>query len=206
MSSRSLEAFQRLHAIAQTGLAYSKNPYDLDRFREVAAIAEQGLAELLQVDLAAIQGHYALDKGYPTPKVEVRTAVFSEGRLLLVREAEDGLWTLPGGWVDQTDTPRQAAEREVEEESGYRVKATRLVSLKDRRAHGYRPLMLGGCYKLLFLADLIDGTPTTSLETTEVAFFALDQIPALSMGRTLPEDIEEAYAAHCEPTRETVID
>lgn len=206
MPALTLEALQRLHAIAQTGLTYSDNPYDLERFGEVKAIAEQGLAEQFAVDFAAIRNHYALDKGYPTPKVDVRTAVFSEGRILLVRESADGLWTMPGGWADETDSPREAAEREVLEESGYRVRVTRLVALRDRRAHGYTPQILGGCYKLFFLADLIDGTPTTSLETTEVAFFSPDQLPQLSLGRTLPEDIAQALAAHLEPGVETVID
>jgi ADP-ribose pyrophosphatase YjhB (NUDIX family) len=202
----SLDSLQRLHAIAQIGLAYSTNPYDLERFREIAGIAEQGLAALLEEDIEAIRSHYDLDKGYPTPKVDVRTAVFSAERLLLVRESADGLWTMPGGWADETDSPRQAAEREVLEESGYRVRVTRLVSVKDRRAHGYVPKILGGCYKLFFLAEMLDGAAKTSLETTAVEFFSLDRLPPLSLGRTLPEDIEQAYAAHCDPTRETVID
>jgi ADP-ribose pyrophosphatase YjhB (NUDIX family) len=201
-----LDAMRRLRAIAQTAFTYSKNPYDLERFHEVAAIAEQALSELLNVSPASIHDHYAIEQGYPTPKVDVRTAVFSAGRILLVREAVDGLWTMPGGWADETDSPRQAAEREVEEESGYRVSVTRLVSVKDRRSRGYQPRILGGCYKLFFLADMIDGTPRTSLETTEVAFFDLDQLPELSIGRTLPEDILQAQAAHQDPTIPVVVD
>lgn len=206
MSAISLDALQRLHAIAQTGLTYSQNPYDLERFRELAAIAEQGLADLLEVDLETVRRHYALDQGYPTPKIDVRTAVFSDGRILLVRESADGLWTMPGGWADETDSPREAAEREVLEESGYRVKVTRLVSLKDRRAHGYTPRTLGGCYKLFFMAELIGGTPTTSLETTAVEFFSPGQLPPLSLGRTLPEDVAQTYAAYLDPSTATIID
>jgi hypothetical protein len=98
-------------AAAQTGLAYSQNPYDLERFTEVRAIAEQGLAELLRASPEAVTEHYALERGYPTPKIDVRTAVFSEERILLVRESADGLWTMPGGWADDSDSPRHAAEQ-----------------------------------------------------------------------------------------------
>jgi ADP-ribose pyrophosphatase YjhB (NUDIX family) len=199
-------ALQRLRAIAQTGLAYSQNPYDLERFTEVRAIAEQGLVELLRASPEAVTEHYALERGYPTPKIDVRTAVFSEERILLVRESADGLWTMPGGWADDSDSPRHAAEREVLEESGYRVCVTRLVAVKDRRLHAYVPRMLGGCYKLFFLAQLIDGAPATSLEITEVGFFGLDQLPPLSLGRTLPEDIAQAYAVHRDPSLAVTFD
>jgi ADP-ribose pyrophosphatase YjhB (NUDIX family) len=206
MSYSWLDALQRVRAIAQTGLTYGRDEYDLERYRELAAIAEQGLAELLGVSPETVSERYVLEKGYPTPKVDVRTAVFSGDRILLVRESADDLWTMPGGWADETDSPRQAAEREVEEESGYRVKVTRLVSLKDRRAHDYQPRMLGGCYKIFFLAELLGGSPATSLETSAVEFFPLDHLPPLSLGRTLPEDVEQAFAVHRDPTRPIVID
>lgn len=194
-----MDALQRLHAIAQTGITYTQGPYDLERYHEIKAIAERGLAQLLNAAPGAVSEQYALDRGYPTPKVDVRTAVFADDRILLVREAADGLWTLPGGWADETDSPREAAEREVAEESGYQARVTRLIALKDRRLHGYEPKLLGGCYKLFFLADLVGGSPATSIETTAVDFFSRSELPPLSLGRTLPEDIDLAYAAHRNP-------
>jgi ADP-ribose pyrophosphatase YjhB (NUDIX family) len=206
MSEPLLQALQRLHAIAQTGLTYSKDPYDLERFAEVRTLAEASLARLLEVDSTALAQHYALDRGYPTPKVDVRTAVFSGDKLLLVREAADGLWTMPGGWADETDSPKEAAEREVREESGFEVAVTRLISLKDRRRHGYVPQLLGGCYKLFFLATLTGGQSRTSIETTDVEFFAVDRLPPLSLGRTLPEDVLQAHAAYRDPNVPLVFD
>jgi ADP-ribose pyrophosphatase YjhB (NUDIX family) len=206
MSFTWLDALQRLRAIAQTGLTYGTGPYDLERYREIAQIAEQGLAELLGASPAAITAQFVLDRGYPTPKVDVRTAVFHEGKILLVREAADGFWTMPGGWADETDSPCHAAEREVAEESGYRMKVTRLISVRDRRWHGYQPRLLGGCYKLFFLADLIDGVAKPSLETTEVAFFSVDQLPPLSVARTVPEDIAQALAAHEDRAVPVIVD
>jgi ADP-ribose pyrophosphatase YjhB (NUDIX family) len=201
-----LSQLQRLRAIAQTGLTYSQNPYDLERFEEIQVLAERGLAELLMASPEAIAEQYQLQRGYPTPKIDVRTAVFLENRILLVREAADGLWTMPGGWADETDSPRQAAEREVLEESGYVVEVTRLVSLKDRRLHDYQPKTLGGCYKLFFLAKLLGGAPATSLETSGAEFFDIAALPALSLGRTLPADVREAHAAHCDPECPIIID
>ena len=201
-----IDALQRLRAIAQTGLTYSKDPYDLERYTEITQIVDRGLVELLKAPPATIADVYSLAKGYPTPKLDVRTAVFVAGQILLVRETVDGKWTLPGGWIDETDSPREAAEREVHEESGYQVKVTRLFAIKDRNRRGYERRMLGNCYKLFFLADLVSGTPTPSLETSEVAFFSLQNLPPLSEGRTRREDIEDANRARLDQGLPPIID
>jgi ADP-ribose pyrophosphatase YjhB (NUDIX family) len=187
-----LGAAERLRAIAQTGLTYTENRFELQRYRELQAMAHEMLAELLVRSPAAIADIFELEKGYPTPKIDVRTAVFCEGRVLLVKEWLDGAWTMPGGWADETDSPKEAAERECREESGYSVAVTRLIALKDRRRHAYQPQSLGGIYKLFFLAELVGGAARPSEETTDVGFFALDALPPLSLARTLPVDIELA--------------
>jgi ADP-ribose pyrophosphatase YjhB (NUDIX family) len=179
--------------MAQTGLTYSTDRFDQQRYRELEEISQQMLAELLLASPASVADVFALEKGYPTPKVDVRTAVFSDGRILLVQEWLDGGWTLPGGWADEGDSPREAAERECREESGYEVKVQRLVALRDRNRHPYQPRTLGGIYKVLFLAEVVGGKAQVSEETTDVGFFALDQLPPLSLARTLPEDIALAH-------------
>lgn len=201
-----LEAAQRLRAISQTGLTYATGRFDVQRYEELGSMAVSMLAELLVQPPGAVAGAFALERGYPTPKVDVRTAVFSDGRVLLVKEWLDGAWTLPGGWADELDSPREAAEREVLEESGYVVRATRLVAVKDRRRHPYQPQHLGGVYKLFFLADLIGGAARTSAETTDVGFFSLDALPPLSLSRTLREDLEQARAHHADPSLPTTFD
>jgi ADP-ribose pyrophosphatase YjhB (NUDIX family) len=194
-----LAAAQRLRAMAQTGLTYSEGRFDRERYEELRELSHAMLAELLDRTPAQISEAFCIEQGYPTPKVDVRTAVFSQGRVLLVKEWLDGAWTLPGGWADEPDSPRAAAEREVREESGYIVRVTRLVALRDRRLHPYRPQHLGGIYKLIFLADLIGGEARVSNETTEVGFFALDALPPLSLSRTLPEDIQQAFRYQLDP-------
>ncbi|MEQ8486234.1 MAG: NUDIX hydrolase [Pseudomonadales bacterium] len=194
-----LERVQRLRAIAQTGLAYSRDGYDLERFEEVSAIAQALLAELTATPPQQIADLYVPERGYPTPKVDVRAGVFRDGQVLLVREAADGRWSLPGGWADEDCSPRQSVEREVLEESGFRVRAVKLAGLKDRHLHPYRPVRMERIYKLLFVCDLEGGAAATSLETTAAGFFALDALPELSIGRTLAADIELLAAHHRQP-------
>jgi len=195
-----LSAAQRLRAMAQTGLTYCEGRFDRQRYEELREMSHAMLAELLEHPPASINEVFSIEQGYPTPKVDVRTAVFREGRVLLVKEWLDGAWTLPGGWADEPDSPRQAAAREVLEESGYVVRVTRLVAVRDRRLHAYRPQHLGGIYKLIFLADLIGGEARVSAETTEVGFFLPTELPPLSLSRTLPQDIQQALAHHLDPT------
>jgi ADP-ribose pyrophosphatase YjhB (NUDIX family) len=206
MSFDWMAAAQRLRAMAQTGLTYSENRFDLERYRELTELAQAMLAELLSATPASVAEVFALEKGYPTPKVDVRIAAFSEGRILLVKEWLDGGWTLPGGWADEGDTPREAAERECREESGYEVDVVRLVALFDRSRHPYQPRHLGGIYKLLFLGELTGGEARASHETTDVGFFGLDQLPPLSLARTLPRDIELAHRYWLDRTLLPVLD
>ncbi len=184
------ESLKRLRAIAQTGQTYSKDPYDLERYEELEAMALSLLAKLLDSPPEVIRSVYLPEKGYPTPKIDVRAGVFREGRILLVRERADGRWTLPGGWGDEHEAPKESIEREVREESGFIVCAERLVAVKDRHLHPYTPKRLERIYKLFFLCELTGGAATTSLETDGVDFFALDALPPLSLGRTLPGDVQ----------------
>ena len=195
-----LAAAQRLRALAQTGLTYTQGHFDRERYVELMSMSLEMLAELLESTPAVMRDVFALEQGYPTPKVDVRTAVFSEGKVLLVKEMLDGKWTFPGGWADELDSPRTAAEREVLEESGYIVRCTRLVAIKDRRLHAYQPQHLGGIYKLIFLGELLGGEARISHETTDVGFFSPEELPPLSLSRTLAEDVAQALVHHQDAT------
>ncbi len=80
--------------------------------------------------------------GYATPKVDVRGSVFRDDQILLVKERADGLWTLPGGWADVNESPREAVVREIMEESGYHTRANKLLAVWDRAKHQHTPLLL----------------------------------------------------------------
>jgi len=129
-----------------------------------------------------------LESGPATPKVDVRAAVFRDGGILLVRETEDGLWSVPGGWADVGEPPGRAAEREVFEESGYRVRAKSLIAVYDRDLQGHPPITYH-VYKLVFLCEIVDHEPDLPLDSGGAGFFAEGALPPLSLGRVTPEQI-----------------
>jgi len=176
---------ERVQAIAQTGLAYASDPYDRERYQELRAIAVEMAASGLGLPAADVKVAFASGLGYPTPKVDVRAVVFRGDALLLVRERRSGRYTFPGGWADVGDTPGAAAERETLEESGYRVRATKLLALLDKSRHAHPP-SLDYTYKVLIACRLEGGEPATSHEIDAVSFFARAAIPELDLDRTTP--------------------
>lgn len=196
---------QRLQTIAQAGLTYEENPFSLERFQQVQQIA----AEILEAGTGVpIDQTYLVlsgEKGYPTPKLDVRGVVLKEGRVLLVKELADGCWTLPGGWVDVGEPPSRAAEREVWEESGYRVRAVKLLALYDHRQHNLTPYFFH-IYKLFFLCDLLGGEAATSIETGGAEFFDCNVLPELSTGRVNREVMERLFELVAQPDSPTDFD
>jgi ADP-ribose pyrophosphatase YjhB (NUDIX family) len=196
---------ERLQAIAQTGLTYAKEPYDLERYAELRRISVEMAAAGLEAPRDEVAVAFASGQGYPTPKVDVRAVVFRSDDLLLVREKRSGRWTFPGGWADVGDTPGGAAVRETLEESGYRVRATKLLALLDKSRHEHPP-SIDYTYKVLVGCALEGGAPVTSHEIDAVAFFPRGGIPELDLDRTTPGQIGLAWAHHEQPERPTDFD
>jgi ADP-ribose pyrophosphatase YjhB (NUDIX family) len=190
----------RIQAIAQNGLAYCQNAYDIERYQQLRALAAEILARYTEAPLDALTGLFAAETGYATPKLDMRAAVFQDGRILLVNERADGRWTLPGGWVDIGESPSEAVEREVWEESGYRVKAVKLLAVFDRNRHGHEPYPFH-TYKLFFGCQVTGGAAADSLETSGAAFFDRAHLPPLSLTRTSPDEIATLFAHHDDPHR-----
>jgi ADP-ribose pyrophosphatase YjhB (NUDIX family) len=198
---------RRLQAIAQSGLTYAKDPYDVERYEQVRTIAAELAASRSETTAERIDALFSEESGYATPKLDVRAVVLDgEGAVLLVREKEDGLWTLPGGWVDVGESPSEAAEREVKEESGYEVRAVRLLALWDRDKHPHPPLPFH-VYKLYFRCELLGGDPLVAgTETDGVDFFRKDALPELSLGRVTPRQIERLVELATDGERATAFD
>jgi ADP-ribose pyrophosphatase YjhB (NUDIX family) len=199
---------REIQAIAQTGLAFSKDPYDLDRFAALRRLSARIMAEHAGADLGRIEGLFDAATGYATPKIGVRGAVFdASGRILMVRETvDDNRWTLPGGWADVNQTPAQSVVREVFEESGYDVRAVKLAAVWDR-ARQAQPATAFSVVRMFFICALEGGEPRTSLETSEVGWFAETDVPAdLSLRRTLPHHISRMFAHRREPGLATEFD
>jgi ADP-ribose pyrophosphatase YjhB (NUDIX family) len=207
MSLKWLEWAQQLQAIAQNGLTYSNNPYDIERYEQLRLIAAEVMAKYTNTEQSYVLDLFKLEQGYATPKIDVRGAVFCDQKLLLVKEREDGCWTLPGGWVDIGESPSSAVEREVHEESGYKTQAIKLVAVYDRNhnRHGHPPLA-HHVYKLFFHCELMGGAATANLETEEVEFFGEQQIPELSLTRVVPSQINRLFEHYRSPNLPTDFD
>lgn len=199
---------RRLQAIADQGLAYAQNPYDVERYLAVRAVAAELAAHHTSDEPHELMSRLAADgAGHPTPKVDVRLAAFRDGRVLMVRERADGGWTLPGGWADVGEAPAGAARRELREESGYDARTTKLIAVQDRDRHNFPPHPQH-IYKLFFLGEVEPGEPgEPDDEVSEVAFFGWDDLPSeLSTGRTVHTQLERAFAHRADPSLPTEFD
>jgi ADP-ribose pyrophosphatase YjhB (NUDIX family) len=186
---------RELQAIAQSGLAFSRDPYDRERYEMLRSLTSRIMSAHTLTPPENV-GLFAGEQGYATPKVDVRGAVFDkQDRLLMVREVADGgRWTLPGGWADVNLTAAENVIKEAREESGYEVNVRKLAAVWDRTRQGH-PAALFSCCKLFFICDLTGGGARTSLETSEVAWFAKHKLPSdLSVGRTLRSQLDRMFA------------
>jgi ADP-ribose pyrophosphatase YjhB (NUDIX family) len=199
---------REIQAIAQAGLAFSKDPYDLDRFAALRRLSARILADHTDADPGRLARLFDAETGYATPKVGVRGAVFdTSGRILMVREtADDNRWTLPGGWADVNQTPAQSVVREVFEESGYHVRPIKLAAVWDRARQAHPPTAFS-VVRMFFICALDGGEPRTSIETSEIGWFAESEVPSdLSLRRTLPHHIDRMFEHWRQPGLATEFD
>jgi ADP-ribose pyrophosphatase YjhB (NUDIX family) len=198
---------QRVQSIAQTGLTYAEDPYDRERYEQLRELALEMASAGLEESAEALRPVFTSEGGYPTPKVDVRAVVFRKDELLLVRERRSQRWTFPGGWADVGDTPSVAAERETLEESGYQVRAEKLIALLDKARHEHPP-SLDYTYKVLIGCRLEGGEPRTSHEVDDVGFFAEARIASLELDldRTTSGQVALAFAHHRDPSRPSDLD
>jgi ADP-ribose pyrophosphatase YjhB (NUDIX family) len=201
-----LAVARELQAIAQTGLTFTKDPYDRQRFERVRELAAIIMAEGAGEDPQTVLGLFRQEVGYPTPKVDVRGAAFVEGRILMVRERSDGRWTLPGGWADVNESAAQCVVREISEESGFESRVLKVAAVWDYSRQGHRPQHHASIYKLFFLCEITGGQPRPSIETTEVGFFERTALPELSGGRITATQIEAMFEHRAQPDRPTDFD
>ena len=189
---------KQLQSIAQAGLTYSKDVYDLERFEQIQDISIDIMAQHTEMDQTKIRDLFASEQGYATPKVDIRAAVFQNGKILMVKENTDNSWALPGGWADIGLTPSEVAVKEVKEESGYDVKPTKLLGVLDKKCHPHPPSAYH-VYKIFIQCEIIGGQPEQGIETNAVDFFAEDRLPGLSTARNTKAQIEMAFRSFRNP-------
>jgi ADP-ribose pyrophosphatase YjhB (NUDIX family) len=189
---------QRLQAIAQEGLTYSRDDYDLGRYEQLRELAAEMLAAHSTGTLQEARDLLVLETGPATPKVDVRAVVFEDDRILLVNEPDEAGWSVPGGWADVGESASEAAARETLEESGFSVRPVRLLAAYDRDRHGHPPIAYH-VYKLVYLCELLPEKRLTDVEARGVRFFGEREIPDLSATRVTRAQISRFFQQHRNP-------
>lgn len=184
---------KEIRAIAQTGLEYGKDVFDKERYEQLNALSNEMLSTISGKTVPEINKLLPIETGYATPKVAVRGLIFNKEKILMVKETADGCWTLPGGWCDIGITASENVVKEIEEETGLKTRASRLLALFDQTK--YRPsITLQHIYTAYFQCHIIEGKLRGSIETTDVAFFSLDNLPPLSKERMTKEQLEKVIS------------
>ncbi|MCG7407579.1 NUDIX hydrolase [Paenibacillus sp. ACRRX] len=180
---------RQLQAISQNGLAYSKDPFDVERFEQIRHISAAIAASHTDTDAEQLVQLWSGEQGYATPKVDVRAVILHEDKLLLVRENSDNRWALPGGWADRGLSAAENVVKEVYEEAGFQVEAVRLLAVLDKHKHEH-PLGWNDVYKLFFQCTITGGSAAQGMETSEVAFFRIGEWPELSESRNTAQQLD----------------
>ncbi len=187
-----LDMAKRMQALAQSGLEYSDNKYDRDRYQQLRQLSLEIMQDFTDMEMEKLVRVFAAEQGYQTPKVDVRGVVFRGDQILMVRETIDGNWSLPGGWADVGLTPSEVAIKEVWEESGLVVVPERLLAVLDKKMHNHPPDMFH-IYKIFILCRETGGELKGGMETSETGFFGPDKFPPLSVPRITTEQISLMY-------------
>ncbi len=193
-----LELAMEVQSLAQAGLAYTESVYDKERYERLREISAEMLAENSNLPIEKVKNLFCNETGYQTPKLDTRAVIIKDNKILLVHENND-TWSLPGGWQDVLETVKSNTEKEVREEAGLSVKATKVIALHDRNKHNPPPYAYGVC-KIFVLCELLGGEFKENSETTETKYFALDEIPEnLATEKNTKAQIEMCFKAYNDP-------
>lgn len=183
-----------LQSIAQEGLYYGKDVFDRERYEKIREISAQMMSEISDLDVGKVKDLFCNEIGYQTPKIDTRSAIFKNDRILLVRE-KNGTWSLPGGWCDYNVSVAENAVKETREESGFDVKVIRLIAVQGRAKHN-SPLYPYGVCKMFFECSITGGEFKENSETTAVDFFTENSLPDLATEKNNEEQLKMCFKAH----------
>lgn len=183
---------RKIQAISQSGLAFSKDIYDIERYEQLKELSAEIISEYSEQSTDDIVAVLSNESGYQTPKVDVRGVVFQNNKILLVKEKFDNKWALPGGFCDVGLSASENVIKEIQEESGFICVAKRLIALLDMNKHPH-PQQLFHYYKIFILCEISGGQAACGIETEAIDFFAEDNLPPLSLNRNTREQIKMAF-------------
>ena len=196
---------KRINSIAQTGLAFSKDEHDRERYTELLALSIRILQNITEIDSKKLEFVFNREGGYQTPKVGIRAVVIKDQKVLLVKEKMDHKWSLPGGWADTGLSPGEITVKEVKEESGYDVKPKRILGLIYYNRYQEEPFPFD-VYNLFMECEIDGGEPVSGAETSEVRFFDIDNLPDLSVRRVTKDQIIKMYELSMNKMLEPIFD
>lgn len=194
-----------IQSLAQAGLTYTDNVYDIERYERLREISAEIIEEKSNISLDKVKDLFCNETGYQTPKIDTRAVVFKDNKILLTHE-NNGTWSLPGGWCDVLESVGSNTKKEVKEETGLDVETVKIISIQDRNKHN-KPIYAYGVCKVFILCNITGGEFTPNIETTEIKYFSLDEIPDnLAEEKTNREQIEMCFKAYKDEKWQTQFD
>ena len=182
-----------IQSIAQIGLTYTKDEYDKERYEQLRNIASEMLSYKTDIPVDKVKNLFCNEQGYQTPKLDTRAAIFKDDKILLVHE-KNGFWSLPGGWVDILESIESNTIKEVKEEAGLDVVAKKVIAIQDRNKHN-TPIYPYGVCKVFVECEVMGGEFVENIETVEIGYFSLDNIPKLAEEKCTPKQVEMCFEA-----------
>ena len=183
-----------LQSLAQAGLTYGKDAYDMERYERIREISADILSNMSDISTETVRNLFCNETGYQTPKLDTRAAIFKDGKILLVRE-NNGKWSLPGGWCDVNVSVGENTIKEVKEESGLDVNAVSIIAIQDRAKHNL-PLYAYGICKVFVLCTIVGGCFQENIETTGFDYFSDNNLPELATEKNNEEQIRMCFDAY----------
>lgn len=199
-----LEWAIELQSLAQAGLFYGKDLFDMERYERIRAIAAEMISYKTEIPEEKVKNLFCNEIGYQTPKLDTRAAVFQDGRILLVKE-NNGTWSLPGGWVDVQVSVMENVIKEVREEAGLDVTVDQVIAVQDREKHNL-PVYAYRVCKIFMLCSVVGGAFEPNIETVESRYFGIDELPALAEEKNNEEQVRMCFEAYHTENWKTLID
>ena len=194
-----------IQSLAQAGLTYIDNVYDIERYERLREIAAEIIEEKSNISLEKVKDLFCNENGYQTPKIDTRAAIFKDDKILLTHE-NNGTWAMPGGWCDVLESVKSNTKKEVKEETGLDVETIKIIAVQDRNKHN-KPIYAYGVCKIFVLCNVIGGEFIENIETTEIKYFSLEEIPNnLAEEKTNNEQIEMCFKAYKDEKWQTQFD
>lgn len=194
-----------IQSLAQAGLTYTNNVYDIERYERLREISAEIIAEKTNIEFSKVKELFCNETGYQTPKIDTRAAIFKDNKILLTHE-NNGTWSLPGGWCDVLESVGSNTIKEVKEETGLDAKAVKIISLQDRNKHN-KPIYAYGVCKIFVLCEVTGGKFEKNIETTEIKYFSIDELPEnLAEEKTSKKQIEMCFNAYNDKNWQTQFD